>query len=465
MKIKFFPIVLLTLSLAASPAFCSRWKPLFNSKDLTGWKVLNGKAKYYVQDGVLVGESVMGQPNSFLCTEQLYDDFILEYEMKAGVGLNSGVQIRSSSLPDYRDGRVHGYQVECDTSARKWSGGIYDEARRGWLYPPADKPKAQNAFQNGRWNKFRVEAIGCNIRTFINGLPCADLVDDMTEKGFIGLQVHSIGSNKNLVGKKICWRNLRIMTDKLDKEASKPDYSIPQVNLIANQLSKRERAEGFKLLWDGKTTNGWCGAKLDRFPEKGWKIENGELIVLASGGGESAAGGDIITTKKYKNFELKLDFKFARGANSGIKYFVDPELNKGQGSAIGCEFQILDDDIHPDAKAGTAGNRTLASLYDLIPAESRYGKLVNKYNWNQAYLLVKGGHVEHWLNSIKMVEYERRNQMWRALVAHSKYHIWPNFGEADEGHILLQDHGDEVHFRSIKIRELDCKTLIDKERR
>lgn len=455
MKIKSFPIVLLMLFFSVSGAFCGQWKEIFNGKDLTGWKVLNGQAKFYVEDNMIVGESVKGQPNSFLCTEQLYEDFILEYEMKAEVSLNSGVQIRSNSFRDYQNGRVHGYQVECDTSPRKWSGGIYDEARRGWLYPLADKPKAQNAFQNRKWNKFRVEAIGSNIRTFINGVLCADLVDDMTPKGFIGLQVHSIGNNENLEGKKICWRNLRIMTDKLKKKTSRPNYSIPQVNLIPNQLSEREIAEGFKLLWDGKTTNGWRGAKIDHFPEKGWKIENGELIVLASGGAESAHGGDIITTRKYKNFELKADFKFTRGANSGIKYFVDPELNKGAGSAIGCEFQILDDDIHPDAKAGTAGNRTLASLYDLIPPESNYGKPVNKYNWNQAYILVKGDHVEHWLNSIKMVEYERRNRMWRALVARSKYHIWPKFGEANEGHILLQDHGDEVRFRSIKIREID----------
>jgi hypothetical protein len=238
-------------------------------------------------------------------------------------------------------------------------------------------------------------------------------------------------------------------------ETAKSGSSIPQINRAANYISPKEKAAGWKLLWDGKTTKGWRGAKLDHFPEKGWKIADGVLTVPASGGGESAHGGDIVTVKKYGNFELKLDFKITKGANSGIKYFVDPKLNKGPGSAIGCEFQILDDEHHPDAKKGVAGNRTLASLYDLITAHNENGKRVNQYGWNKARILVEGKHVEHWLNNVKMVEYERSTQMWRALVAYSKYKDWPAFGEAKEGHILLQDHGDEVHFRGIKIRELD----------
>lgn len=442
------------LGLFVYDARSADWTSLFNGKDLAGWQRLNGKAEYSVEDGMIVGRTVAGQPNSFLCTEKYYDDFILEYEMKIDVGLNSGVQIRSHSLKDYRNGRVHGYQVECDTSDRAWSAGIYDEARRGWLYPLAGNEKARRAFRNCRWNKFRVEAIGNNIRTFLNGVPCADLVDNMTSKGFIGLQVHSIGNNKDQEGAEVRWRNLRIMTKDLQAEASPIDYTIRQVNLVPNHLSEKETRQGWKLLWDGKTTNGWRGARLDHFPEKGWKVENGELIVMESGGDESAHGGDIITSRKYRNFELKVDFKFSRGANSGIKYFVDPDLNKGPGSAIGCEFQILDDRHHPDAKNGVNGNRTLASLYDLIPAESEFGKRVNYDGWNQAYILVNGDHVEHWLNNIRMVQYDRRNQMWRALVAYSKYRVWPNFGEADQGHILLQDHGNEVHFRSIKIREI-----------
>jgi hypothetical protein len=222
--------------------------------------------------------------------------------------------------------------------------------------------------------------------------------------------------------------------------------------MIDNTISEREAKDSWKLLWDGKSTEGWRGAKLKTFPQKGWEIKNGELSVLKSDGGESTNGGDIVTIKKYKNFELSVDFKITKGANSGIKYFVDTELNKGEGSSIGCEFQILDDKNHPDAKLGVKGNRTLGSLYDLIPAPSDKPYKSNTYN--NARVVVKGNNVEHYLNGVKIIEYERGTQMWNALVNYSKYSVWPSFGLAEEGHILLQDHGDAVSFKNVKIREL-----------
>ncbi len=436
-----------------------KWQPLFNGKNLQGWRVLNGTAEFKVQDGMIVGVSKLGTPNTFLATKKVYGDFILEFECKIDDDLNSGVQIRSLSIPTYQNGRVHGYQVEIDPSPRAWSGGIYDEARRGWLYHLEYNPRAKQAFKSGEWNHFRVEAIGNQIRVWLNGIASADLVDNMTAAGFIALQVHSIGDDASKAGKTVRWRNIRILTENLDKARTPQTDEIPQISYLINRLTEREKAEGWRLLWDGQTTNGWRGAKLDHFPEKGWLIKDGVLSVVKSSGGESQFGGDIITVEKYRNFELEVDFKFTPGANSGIKYFVDPELNKGEGSAIGCEYQILDDELHPDAKLGAAGNRTLASLYDLIPADAKFyvpnettSKRVNKYDWNRAKIIVDGKRVSHYLNGIKVVEYERGTQMWRALVARSKYVVWPNFGEASEGHILLQDHGDEVHFRNIKIK-------------
>lgn len=456
----YFVFFLLVLFVAVNAQSGEGWKDLFNGKDLKGWKVLNGTAEFKVEDGVIVGVSSMNTPNTFLATKKEYSDFILEYEAKIDPMLNAGVQIRSLSKKDYRDGRVHGYQVELDPSGRAWTGGLYDEARRGWLYNLECNPRAKEAFRQNEWNHFRVEAIGNHIRVWLNGVQSVDLVDDMTAKGFIALQVHGIGKNEEKAGKTILYRNIRIKTKDLEKEKTPVSSCIPQISYLKNQLTWREQREGWKLLWDGKTTTGWRGAKLDKFPEGGWNIEDGILSVEKSDGGESTNGGDIVTVKKYKNFELELDFKMTKGANSGIKYFVDTELNKGAGSSIGCEFQILDDDVHPDAKKGVQGNRTVASLYDLITADARFysndrTKRINKGGWNRAKVVVKCKHVEHYLNGIKVVEYERGTQQWRALVAYSKYKVWPKFGEAKEGHILLQDHGDKVSFKNIKIKELD----------
>ena len=228
-----------------------------------------------------------------------------------------------------------------------------------------------------------------------------------------------------------------------------------------NALTPKEKEEGWILLWDGKTTEGWRGAKSETFPAKGWSVRNGELCVQPSGGAESANGGDIITRRKFKNFVLKVDFKITQGANSGIKYFVDPDMNKGEGSAIGCEFQILDDKHHPDAKLGVKGNRTLGSLYDLIPADrSNPGYRFDENGFNTATILVNGNRVQHYLNGVKIVEYVRNTQEFNALVAYSKYAHWINFGNAAEGHILLQDHGDEVSFKNIRLKEIQGDLLL-----
>jgi len=453
MTIKKSILLLLTIALFSfSPTKNNKapWIHLIDGNTLNGWTILGGNATYKVENGVVIGTTVANTPNTFLTTNNHYGDFILELDYKVNPSMNSGIQIRSNSLPAYRNGNVHGYQVEIDPSKRAWSGGIYDEQRRGWLNPLTDTPKAQKAFKQNEWNHFRIEAIGDTIKTWINKVPAAYLIDNKTAYGFIGLQVHGIPKDKK-AGTQIRWKNIKIITDNPVKYSRKS--SLTPIN-TKNNLTIKEQKSGWKMLWDGKTTAGWRGAKLIQFPKSGWKINNGELTVQASNGGESSAGGDIVTTESYADFELKVDFKLSPGANSGIKYYVDTNINKGPGSSIGLEYQILDDDLHPDAKKGShKGSRTVSSLYDLIQANpNKPIKPIGE--WNAAYITSKKGHVEHRLNGVKVLEYERGSTNFLKLVSESKYVKWPNFGTLTNGKILLQDHGDLVTFKNIKIRSI-----------
>ncbi len=447
------------------------WRDVTPRAGLAGWHAVGGKATYAVADGELVGRAEISKTNSWLVSDAQYGDFIIEFDAKTDPKLNSGVMIRGQSRPDYRNGVVFGYQAEIDPSKRAWSGGLYDEQRRQWLYTLGRNEAARRTFRSGDWNHYRVEAIGNRLRTWVNGVPAADVVDDVDARGFIAFQVHAIPDDEAARHPEARFRNVRMITDRPARfalpetgpatgSATGPAAGIEQQGWLSNRLSSGEQRAGWKLLWDGRTANGWRSAKAAGFPKKGWSMANGLLTVEGAGGAESTNGGDIITTRDYRNFELSVDFRLTEGANSGIKYFVDPNLLKGDGSAIGLEYQLLDDARHPDAKMGRDGNRTIGSLYDLITARNLLdpdspGKRVNPPGeWNRAVIVVRGKHVEHWLNGFKVVDYERGSPEFRALVAQSKYAKWPNFGEWEQGPILLQDHGNRVDFRSIKIREL-----------
>ncbi len=444
-------LVVLTLLSFGSMAQKEQWTPLFDGKTLKGWKQLGGQAKYEVKNGEIIGTTVANTPNSFLCTEKEYGDFILELDLKVAEGMNSGIQFRSLSKPDYQNGRVHGYQVEVDPSDRNWSGGLYDEGRRDWLYIPNINPEGKKAFKhNEQWNHYRVEAIGNTIRTWVNDIPVSSLIDDVTAQGFIALQVHSIYGNMK-EGMEIRWKNIKIQTQNLKP---RPADATPVINLTLNNLSALEQAQGFKLLFNGKDFTGWRAVHSDKMPEKRWKVENGTINISPSDGSET--GNDIVTTEQYGAFEITFEFKLTDGANSGLKYFVNEQFDSGGKSGVGLEFQVLDDEKHPDAKMGVVGNRTLASLYDLIPSykpDKRFQRKIGE--WNQGRVIVYPNNiVQHWLNGFKVVEYERGSNIFKALVARSKYAKYDGFGLNEKGNILLQDHGDNVSFRNIKIREL-----------
>lgn len=218
-----------------------------------------------------------------------------------------------------------------------------------------------------------------------------------------------------------------------------------------NTLTPEERANGWKLLFDGETTDGWRGYNDDAFPDVGWTVNDGLLTIQGSDGSESGSGGDIVTTETYDDFVLKLEWKISEGGNSGIFYrAIEQPTQAIYWSAP--EMQVLDNANHPDANKGENGNRKAGSLYDLIPADPQ--TFSGHGEWQQVMIVAEGSHIEHWLNGEKVLEYELWTPEWYEMIRDSKFRDHPEFGDAREGYIGLQDHGNTAHFRNIKIKEL-----------
>jgi len=291
-----FPVALFCL--AAGLLRAGELMPLFNGTNLDGWVQRGGQAKYTVEEGVIIGTAVKGTGNSFLCTEQEYGDFILELEIKADPELNSGVQIRSHCFDtetSYDFGgrtikipakRVHGYQVEVDhRPERRWSGGIYEEGRREWLFPlPTNSPAGQ-AFRFGEWNRYRIVCLGDSLRTWINGVPAADLVDAETLRGFIALQVHGTET----AGLQVRFRNIRL-----------------------------------EDLGDHHWQSAWNGENFDdaHIIGKGdWKIESGGVL-HATHARDEAEFGHLVSNATLSDFTVRLKYKAVKG-NSGLYFRIE----------------------------------------------------------------------------------------------------------------------------------------------
>jgi hypothetical protein len=216
-----------------------------------------------------------------------------------------------------------------------------------------------------------------------------------------------------------------------------------------NTLTSQEKADGWQLLFDGKTTAGWRGHGRQSFPTNDWEVEDGCLRTFGVGDEMGSRGEDLVTTKKFGDFDLSFDWKISPGGNSGVKYFViEPE--KGR-SGLGFEYQILDDDKNPDGKRGLT--HQAGALYDLIgPSDSKVLKPVGEFN--HSLLIVRGNHLEHWLNGAKIVDADISSQEMTTAIANSKYKNIKKFGQKSPTVILLQEHGSDVWFRNLKIRPL-----------
>lgn len=233
-------------------------------------------------------------------------------------------------------------------------------------------------------------------------------------------------------------------------QAPKTEEKTEEV--VQSTLTAEEVEQGFILMFDGETSNGWRGYGKDAFPESGWVIEDGVLQVQGAGTGEAGGdGGDIIFDRKFKDFHLKLEWKVSSGGNSGVFYLAQ-ELEGEPIWKSAPELQILCNERHLDAELGVDGNRKAGSLYDLIPAKPQNAKPTGE--WNEVEVMVYRGTVVHRMNGEVVLEYHIGTPDWDKMIADSKFSEFPEFGIYREGYIGLQDHGDDVWFRNIRIREL-----------
>ena len=426
------------------------WVELFNGKDLNGWKKIGGNAKYDVVNGEIVGTSMANEllpsdptelakmtfedfpKNTFLVSEKAYSDFIVELELKVG-NMNGGIQFRSNSDPKYYNGIFHGYQCEVDPSERAWSGGVYDEMGRAWLYPVTFNPQARTAIKLNDWNLYRIECIGSSIRTWLNDVPVAHLIDDKVPEGHFGLQVHFTFS-EDQVGEQIYWRNIRIKTKNL---AQTPPEDIFIANYIPNNLSPAEEAQGWKLLFDGESSTSLVGSRSVEFPVNGWEITEGMLAGTSD-------GEEVITPEHYKAFDLQFEFKTSESTEGSISYF------SGNGTP-GLEYLIIDTDT--SRALGHA-----ASVRGLIPAEKvpKHPANLIPSPWNRGRITAfDDGTVVHWLNGVKVLEYDRGSEEFKLRVAESAYANYKDFGLSEKGPIMFKVDKGTIHFRSMKIMEFN----------
>ncbi len=350
----------LVFSLLAFPnqSHAQKWMPLFDGESMKGWTVKGGNAIYEVEDQAIVGKTVKGGPNTFLCTTKKFSDFILELEFKADPGINSGVQIRSESRSEELGGIVYGYQVEIDTSKRAWSGGIYDESRRGWINNLRDNPDARAAFKPGEWNHYRIHCFGDHIRTWINGVPAADLRDSETLSGFIALQVHGTQSEKQ---HQVSWRNIKIL------ELGHSDWAP---------------------LFNGDNLDGW-----NPLPGGQWEVVDNTIH------GTSVVSekrhGILLSDDIFHDFTVRFSFKVNKG-DSGF-YFRTQRVD-GNVSVKG--FQIEVDTTFETGGLYETGGRAWVVKHDAKKAHSGY----KQGEWNTMTLSAHGRDVTVHLNGKKTAE-------------------------------------------------------------
>ena len=385
------------------------WQPLFDGKSLDGWVKRGGDATYRVEDGAIVGTTVPDTANTFLCTQREFADLILEYDFKVDPQLNSGVQIRSSSVPGYQEGRVHGYQVEIDPSDRAWTGGLYDESRRGWLADLKNNEAARKAFKQNEWNHVRVEARGDMLKTWLNDVPAADLKDGLTRMGFIGLQVHGTESKTPL---EVRWRNLRIK-----------DFGDPWT---------KPPADAVVLLGENGDVSAW-----EHVDKPGSHVE----WIWADGALEVKPGsGNIVTKRSFGSVRVHVEFNVDENGQTG-----QANGNSGVYLQRRYEVQIL------NSAGQKPADDLCGAIYKIKAPDYNMARPAGQW---QTYDIEF--HAPRWdqdgkkIESARMTVYQNGTRIQDNVeVPHSTGAGLPE--SPGEAPLLLQDHFNKVRFRNVWI--------------
>ena len=347
---------------AVAPA-APEWTDLFDGATLEGWEQVNGKAPYDVRDGVIRGTNVLDTPNSFLATTATYADFVLEFESRSEGDANSGVQFRTDLAPGTWSGVV-GYQLDIDPSARRWTGGIYHEGVHVWRHTMARNKACQNAYKHGEWNRYRIEAVGNVMATWVNGVACAHMAGAHHSNGMIALQVHSIGQEESYLGSFTEWRNLRVLENPSSDALWSAQRSAQVEGWLVGALSSVEREAG------------WETMRVDA---------QSETIELPQGG-----------------FELVFDVQLSEAAEAQLGY----DLSIGR-TRCAAKYQIVDDAALAGSRAETEsmGSLTGAMAAKNLSEPDRSKRFNSDGKWNRVRLRSDGARIEHWLNGVKVVDY------------------------------------------------------------
>ncbi len=400
---------------------------LSNGPDLDSW--VADRDHWSSTDEVLIGMSTDEVAiSTFLVTEETFLDFRFTASVKVVSGdTHSGLAFRGKIVPDHGD--PYTYAGPLVMFHGNW--GFYDLFGRKDLQ--VDCSEALKVATPGEWTDVEVLALSNRVRLAVNGVKVAEWVESETDRlmeGPIGLQLASSSTPQE-----IHFKDVVIDSNPYDRLLTLQENQ-------PNGLTVAEIANGWISLFDGATTQGWRGYRQEAFPSEGWDVSDGALHKIADGG-----GGDITTLEPYRNFDFSFEWKVAPGANSGIMYRVSESEERSYHT--GPEYQVLDDDRHKDGKSPLT---SAASIYALFPAENKRLKPVGEFNTGK--IVLKDNTIEHYLNGDLVVTMEIESQEWKDKISGSKFKKWPNFGTIPAGHIVIQDHGDDVWFRNMKIKPL-----------